>query len=74
MCRLSKSGLHGCGWLVGSRSLGDDGMCALLGVSHVGQVFFYIDNGLVKPMYLLLVASEKYTRGVSGASWRGGRA
>ncbi len=73
MYGLSKSGLHGCGWLVGS-FLDEDGMCAPPGVNHVGQVFFYIDNGLVKPMYLLLVASEKYTRGVSDTSWRGGRA
>ncbi len=39
MYGLSKSVLHGCGWLVGSRSLGDDGMWALLGVNDVGQVF-----------------------------------
>lgn len=50
MYGLSKSGLHGCGWLVGS-FLDEDGMCAPPGVNHVGQVFFYIDNGLVKPMY-----------------------
>ncbi len=61
-----------CGSLVGSR-LDEDGIWALLGGNHVGQVF-YIDNGLVKPMYLLLVASEKYTQGVSDTSWRGGRA
>jgi len=36
---LSKSLLHGCGWLVGSR-LDEDGICALLGVNDVGQGFF----------------------------------
>jgi hypothetical protein len=36
--RLSKSVLHGCGWLVGS-SLDEDGICALLGVNHVGKSF-----------------------------------
>jgi len=36
---LSKSLLHGFGWLVGSR-LDEDGICALLGVNDVGQGFF----------------------------------
>jgi hypothetical protein len=35
---------------------------------------FCTDDGLVKPMYLLLIESEKYTQGVSGTSWRGSRA